>query len=188
MGKDKGPFLAKGTVEGKIQLVCILEKELFLGPFMRQHSQAAFFLEPGKDFRLYPHKVTLYCRRFHFEPFNVTVIVYCFDKSLMRDPEVGTDKARFHLLHDRIVEDRHLQKVIIVEGVLVHTKLRRDQADCRKTSAFAVSPIVHLDRGREYMTSADRNTAGETCNAAAAFFSLHIGPIHQLVGLAEMVS
>jgi hypothetical protein len=81
-----------------------------------------------------------------------------------------------------------LQKVIIVEGVLVHTKLRRDQADCRKTSAFAVSPIVHLDRGREDMTSANRNTAGETCNAAAAFLSLHIGPIHQLVGLAEMVS
>src|SRR5664279_1334133 len=24
MGKDKGPFLAEGTVEGKVQLVCIL--------------------------------------------------------------------------------------------------------------------------------------------------------------------
>jgi hypothetical protein len=123
-----------------------------------------------KGIGLYPDKEPLYRGGFHIETGEVPPIVDGFEERLVMDLQVRPDILRFQGGKNGFVEKGDLEEKVLFEDLIVDPELLRPQPDGSDSTAFPVSPVVHLNGWFKDMTAAQRNVAGESGNAASSFF------------------
>jgi hypothetical protein len=132
----------------------------------------ALLLEMKEGIGLHPDKIPLYGRGFHVETGEIPPIVDCFEKSLVVDLQVRPDILCFQGRENGFVEKGDLEEKILFEDLIIDSELLGTQSDGGNSTAFPVSPVVHLNGGFKDVTAAQRYVAGKPRNAAPSLFRI----------------
>jgi hypothetical protein len=125
-----------------------------------------------KGIGLHPDKIPLYRRGFHIETGEIPPVVDGFEEGLVMNLEVRPDILRFQGRKNGFVEKGDLEEKVLFEDLIVDPELLRPQPDGSDSSAFPISPVVHLNGWLKDMTAAQRNVAGKPRNAAPTLFCI----------------
>jgi hypothetical protein len=88
------------------------------------------------------------------------------------DLQVRPDILCFQGGKNGFVEKGDLKEKVLLEDLIVNPELLGPQPDGGDSTAFSISPIVHLNGRFKDMAATQRNVAGEPGDAAPSFFCI----------------
>ncbi|MBA7663542.1 hypothetical protein ES703_71587 [subsurface metagenome] len=119
-----------------------------------------------------PAEISPHLWRLHIQSAGIPKIIQSRKPGKRMNLQAGKYKFFFHLFPGLRVKIGHLDHVILFEDFLADPELLRIESEGRDSTAFAVSPVVHLDQGLHDVPARDFFIARQSDNPAASFHRL----------------